>query len=427
MAGLLKSECRIIAPDLRGHGQTVSGNDADLSATTLSADVAALWQTLCEGMSGVEGSNHSDAFNDMEPSQGGLVSSAVNDDVRRHASTASDNEASTSAFLRGLASGPSPAICFVGHSMGASIAVRASTLIDPSSVQGIIVIDVVEGTALASLPYMRNVLEHRPRSFTTLEAAIDWSMHTGMCRNRQAARISMPGMLKMESSNVGAPERSGSEASLERSFTQRDASTTLPFEEDCKTRMKEQEHREPEPRDSSCVENQPCAVAAGSWSRVAPPSGLPPIREADIAVGVWKPSTTGNHRDAGVQGPYNESGEETAHKEDSHRSVGNDRGAIDGTGRWVWRTPLMASAPYWTDWYKGLSKNFLSIPAPKMLMLAGTDRLDKELTIAQMQGKFQLVVLPRAGHAIQEDDPEKVAEAIARFVKRFRIGQLQST
>lgn len=38
-----------------------------------------------------------------------------------------------------------------------------------------------------------------------------------------------------------------------------------------------------------------------------------------------------------------------------------------------------------------------------MLLLAGTDRLDKELTIAQMQGKFQLVLLPSCGHAIQED------------------------
>lgn len=41
------------------------------------------------------------------------------------------------------------------------------------------------------------------------------------------------------------------------------------------------------------------------------------------------------------------------------------------------------------------------VPCPKMLLLAGTDRLDKVLTIGQMQGKFQLAVLPMAGHAIQ--------------------------
>ena len=37
-----------------------------------------------------------------------------------------------------------------------------------------------------------------------------------------------------------------------------------------------------------------------------------------------------------------------------------------------------------------------------MLVLAGTDRLDKELMIGQMQGKFQLVVVPDTGHMIHE-------------------------
>jgi protein phosphatase methylesterase 1 len=53
-------------------------------------------------------------------------------------------------------------------------------------------------------------------------------------------------------------------------------------------------------------------------------------------------------------------------------------------------------------------------------MLAGTDRLDKELTIGQMQGKFQLVVLP-TGHTIQEDDPKKTAAALIQFLKRHKL------
>lgn len=56
-----------------------------------------------------------------------------------------------------------------------------------------------------------------------------------------------------------------------------------------------------------------------------------------------------------------------------------------------------------TGWFTGLSNLFLSVKVPKLLLLAGTDRLDKDLTIAQMQGKFQLVVLPAVGHVIQED------------------------
>lgn len=55
------------------------------------------------------------------------------------------------------------------------------------------------------------------------------------------------------------------------------------------------------------------------------------------------------------------------------------------------------------EWYTGLSKLFLSVTAPKLLLLAGTDRLDQELTIGQMQGKFQMSLLPQAGHVIQED------------------------
>lgn len=54
-------------------------------------------------------------------------------------------------------------------------------------------------------------------------------------------------------------------------------------------------------------------------------------------------------------------------------------------------------------WFEDLSKMFLSSKAVKMLILAGTDRLDKELTIAQMQGKFQLTMFPSVGHTIQED------------------------
>ena len=51
---------------------------------------------------------------------------------------------------------------------------------------------------------------------------------------------------------------------------------------------------------------------------------------------------------------------------------------------------------------------FLSCSVPKMLLLAGVDRLDKDLTVGQMQGKFQMQVLPQCGHAVHEDVPEKV-------------------
>uniref|UniRef100_A0A0N4U1V6 Protein phosphatase methylesterase 1 n=1 Tax=Dracunculus medinensis TaxID=318479 RepID=A0A0N4U1V6_DRAME len=76
---------------------------------------------------------------------------------------------------------------------------------------------------------------------------------------------------------------------------------------------------------------------------------------------------------------------------------------------YIWRINLLKTQPHWTGWFKGLSKRFLSCNVPKLLILAGTDRLDTDLTVGQMQGKFQNTILPKTGHAIQEDAPDKLA------------------
>lgn len=89
-----------------------------------------------------------------------------------------------------------------------------------------------------------------------------------------------------------------------------------------------------------------------------------------------------------------------------------------GSGVWTWRTDLGSTQPFWENWFKGLSVAFLSGKAAKLLILAGTDRLDKELMIGQMQGKFQMQVFPEAGHFVQEDMPERTAEVVAEFYKR---------
>jgi len=85
---------------------------------------------------------------------------------------------------------------------------------------------------------------------------------------------------------------------------------------------------------------------------------------------------------------------------------------------WTWVTDLSSTQPFWEDWFSGMSKNFLAGKAAKLLLLAGTDRLDKELMIGQMQGKFQLQVFPEAGHFVQEDAPEKTADVLVEFYNR---------
>ena len=64
------------------------------------------------------------------------------------------------------------------------------------------------------------------------------------------------------------------------------------------------------------------------------------------------------------------------------------------TPQWTWRTDLGATKPFWENWFVGLSKKFLESRGGKLLLLAGTDRLDKELMIGQMQGSSRLSPLP---------------------------------
>jgi hypothetical protein len=91
----------------------------------------------------------------------------------------------------------------------------------------------------------------------------------------------------------------------------------------------------------------------------------------------------------------------------------------------MWRTDLGATEPYWRGWFTGLSSKFLGCKTAKLLLLAGADRLDKELMVAQMQGKqpsraqvsrrecvaerslvdtgkYQLEIFPEFGHCVQE-------------------------
>lgn len=85
---------------------------------------------------------------------------------------------------------------------------------------------------------------------------------------------------------------------------------------------------------------------------------------------------------------------------------------------WHWRTNLAATQPFWEDWFVGLSHKFLAARGGKLLLLAGTDRLDTELTIGQMQGKYALQVFPDAGHFLHEDLPEKTAVSLVDFFRR---------
>lgn len=96
----------------------------------------------------------------------------------------------------------------------------------------------------------------------------------------------------------------------------------------------------------------------------------------------------------------------------------NPSSSEDPTKPWIWRTDLGATQPFWEGWFVGLSKKFLAGKGGKLLLLAGTDRLDTELTIGQMQGKYALQVFPEAGHFVHEDQPQKTATVLVDFYRR---------
>lgn len=223
-------------------------------------------------------------------------------------------------------SGHVPGVVLCGHSMGGAIAAKlAKTYTKPESsaknannndskadsedttckdngkdsekaedvaervrVRGLIVVDVVEGTALAALPTMPAVLAGRTRSFPTLQRAIRYVVKSGLVRNLESARVSVPAQLRFD----------------------------------------------------------------------------------------------------------------------------------HGRRCWVWRTNLERTQPFWHGWFNGLSETFVSAAVPKLLILANVNRLDKPLMIAQMQGKFQNIVITAAGHAIHEDQPGQTAAAIEDFLDR---------
>ena len=47
--------------------------------------------------------------------------------------------------------------------------------------------------------------------------------------------------------------------------------------------------------------------------------------------------------------------------------------------------------------------------------------MDKELTIAHMQGKLKMVVIEDCGHSMHEDQPLKVVEVFLKYLETFKI------
>lgn len=90
-------------------------------------------------------------------------------------------------------------VVIVGHSLGGAQAIRLAfqshCLSDIVKLCGLVVVDMVEGSALQSLPYMKSALEQMPKHFDSIAEAVSWTVSSGMVRNPMSAEISVPPQL----------------------------------------------------------------------------------------------------------------------------------------------------------------------------------------------------------------------------------------
>jgi len=110
--------------------------------------------------------------------------------------------------------------------------------------------------------------------------------------------------------------------------------------------------------------------------------------------------------------------------EETIENDGNGQNAENPQNKYTWRTDLLKTRPFWDEWFRGMDKKFLATSCgPKLVLVTDPSNLDKEMTIAQMQGKFQIQMLPQSGHAVHEDQPVQIATKITDYLKRFRIAE----
>lgn len=362
--------CRVLAIDLRSHGDTRTTNDTQMDINTLVEDVFA-------------------------------VTHAVHQQVCGFAQT--------------------PKVILIGHSMGGAIAVKCATKCTDSlpSLAGFVIIDVVEGTAKDALPLMMSVIKTRPIRFPTLKNAIEWSCRSGMAKNIEAARVSMPGNLV----NIATGHLSIHDVSPAPSADVGDVNAPLT------SSLKR--HKFHIGVDQLIGQSLPNALLPRGPlpSRVSAlrgaSSGLPPLPTVAAASSEEQPPAGQQVITMSSNNMIEEEEEEEAETEEGTEMEPAAKyrkpPAIDTTGH-GWRTNLAKTQPFWGGWFDGLSQQMLDAPVQaKFLLLAGIDRLDKTLTIGQMQGKFMMKVLPKCGHAVHEDVPEQVAQAIGDFLVRNKF------
>ncbi|KAL8452821.1 hypothetical protein Emag_002194 [Eimeria magna] len=167
---------RVFAFDARGHGATQCTDSTTLTADVLTEDGIAVVQYLLDRLL-------KEAPSPLQPQeeQQDHTSSQASEGI---------NEPTPSQDSDAL-----PSVILVGHSMGGAIATRMAASGRIPHLHGLMVLDVVEGTALAALPQMAAFVSRFPSLFTSCKEAVNWSIFAGLLCNRSSAAISIPSQL----------------------------------------------------------------------------------------------------------------------------------------------------------------------------------------------------------------------------------------
>eukprot|EP00293_Proteomonas_sulcata_P012098 CAMPEP_0184291074 /NCGR_PEP_ID=MMETSP1049-20130417/3177_1 /TAXON_ID=77928 /ORGANISM="Proteomonas sulcata, Strain CCMP704" /LENGTH=314 /DNA_ID=CAMNT_0026598393 /DNA_START=353 /DNA_END=1294 /DNA_ORIENTATION=- len=89
-----------------------------------------------------------------------------------------------------------PPFVLIGHSLGGAIAIKAAAHANWPGLQGVILLDTVEGIAQQSFSTTASLLRMRPTFFESPDAAVQWALRSGMLANRDSAILSVPASLR---------------------------------------------------------------------------------------------------------------------------------------------------------------------------------------------------------------------------------------
>lgn len=126
-------------------------------------------------------------------------------DMRGHGASAAASDYSLAALTADFAAvlaefcrlHPSHALYLVGHSLGGAVLTNFLSTRPRSDIHGLVMLDIVEETAVRSLAAMPLFISKRPPTFNSYQSAIDW--HTGathLLHNERSAAVSVPALLR---------------------------------------------------------------------------------------------------------------------------------------------------------------------------------------------------------------------------------------